>query len=124
MKTITVLSPPLIQAHVAAQDIRAIYGKPRNIRLASCNGKKITSFTLLNEDNSSGVQCTLWYPFAGFMEYAEKEIVFFASKRKGISIVKGAGGSSWLWITEAAALFPKNMFVAHMQTKDTEVKFT
>jgi hypothetical protein len=130
MKTIKALSPRAVQVHVASQDITAVYGVPQHISLTITNGKPTTTFTLADatsNDQKIGtidrVMATLWYPYAGLKEYEGQEIVFFAAKRRGISIVKSAGGMSWLWITNTAAIFPKDMFVAHMQTKKAKVDF-
>lgn len=121
MKTIKALSPQAVQSHVASQDITAVYGVPQHIAFTITNSKPATTFTLTNGDEA--VKATLWYPYAGLKEYEGKEIVFFAAKRRGISIVKSAVGMSWLWITNTAAIFPKDMFVAHMQTKKAKVDF-
>jgi hypothetical protein len=121
MKTIKALSPSAVQMHVASQDITAVYGVPVDISLSISNGKPTTTFTFHLYDQA--VKATLWYPYAGLKEYEDQEIVFFAAKRRGISIVKSAGGMSWLWITNTAAIFPKDMFVAHMQTKKAKVDF-
>jgi hypothetical protein len=124
MKNVKALSPSLLRALVPTQDIKAIYGKPKSIKLYTCNGSPVTTFTFYDIDERSGVQATLWYPSLGLSKYEGQEIVFYASQRRGISIVKSAGGSSWLWITESAAVFPKEMFKDHMATKKTEVYFT
>jgi hypothetical protein len=125
MKTIKALSPRAVQVHVASQDITAVYGVPRYVNLSVSNGKPTTTLTLTleNAEQDEAVMATLWYPYAGLKEYEGQEIVFFAAKRRGISIVKSAGGMSWLWITNTAAIFPKDMFVAHMQTKKAKVDF-
>ncbi len=121
MKTIKVLTPQAIKRHAASQSIKAVCGildmtEPQFRRM---------KFRLLDGDKATWVYCTAFDFKTPLADYQGKEVIFFAPRSRGISIVDAQSGSGtkYLWVTGSCAIFTKDMFEAHMALKKTTVEY-
>lgn len=122
MKTIKVLTPQAIKRHVASQSIKAVCGV---LRLPNPQQFRRTPFLLYSGVCAAWVYCTAFDFKSPLADYEGKEVVFFAPRSRGLSIVDAQSGSGtkYLWVTGSCAIFTKDMFEAHMAIKKTTVEY-
>jgi hypothetical protein len=121
MKTIKVLTPQVIKRHVASQNIKAISGF---LSLNTPQQYRRTPFRLISEDKMSWVYCTAFDFTSPLADFHDKEVVFYAPRSRGISVVDAHNGNGkFVWVTGSSAIFLKEMFDAHMATKKQNVEY-
>lgn len=122
MKTIKVLTPQAIKRHVASQSIKAVCGA---LELKQAMLQRRTQFILASNRYATWVYCTAFDFKTPLADYEGKEVVFFAPRSRGLSIVDAQSGSGtkYLWVTGSCSIFTKDMFEAHMAIKKTTVEY-
>lgn len=122
MKTIKVLTPQAIKRHVASQSIKAVSGV---LNITEPQQYRRSHFTLFLPDEPTWVYCKAFDFKSPLADYQGKEVVFFAPRSRGLSIVDAQSGSGtkYLWVTGSCAIFTKDMFEAHMAIKKTTVEY-